>query len=81
MKQSIRDAVTGELTLDYFVRRSAEGWRVASIEWVRESDSANVSAGRSDFFTPSAAVPYGLQVADDLPVKTGPFITGNSSCR
>ncbi|MBV8865123.1 MAG: recombinase family protein [Acidobacteriaceae bacterium] len=65
MKQSIRDMVTGELTLDYFVRRSAEGWKLASIEWVRESDAVKGSAGVSDLLSSPTPVPYGLQVAED----------------
>ena len=65
MKQSIRDVITGELTLDYFVRRSAEGWKVASIEWVRESGDYKASAELPDHLTGFPVVPYGLQVADD----------------
>ncbi len=64
MKQSIRDVVTGELTLDYFVRRSAEGWKVASIEWVREAGPAKPSTGLSNLLTAPASPPYGLQVAE-----------------
>ncbi len=64
MEERIRDLVTGELTLDYFIRRSAEGWKVASVEWVREADArvgqAQVFAGGE-----SLAVPYGSQIAPD----------------
>lgn len=65
MKQSIRDVITGELTLDYFVRRSAEGWKVESIEWVRESGDHKTSAELPDHLTGFPAVPYGLQVAEN----------------
>ncbi len=65
MKQSIRDVVTSELTLEYFVRRSAEGWKVASIEWVRESGDYRTSAEPPDLLTGFTTVPYGLQVAED----------------
>ena len=44
MKQSIRDVVTGELSLEYFAKRFGEGWKVANIEWVRESNEVTASA-------------------------------------
>ena len=62
MAERLRDIVTGELTLDYFVRRAAEGWRLASIEWVRESSSAAASAVPDNLL--DAQVPYGLRVAE-----------------
>ncbi len=65
MKQNIRDVVTGELTLEYFVRRSTEGWKVASIEWVREAGEYKTSAELPDLLTGFPDVPYGLQVAED----------------
>lgn len=62
MAERMRDIVTGELTLDYFVRRASEGWRLASIEWVRET------AGTTETHVPGEAldtkVPYGLKVAE-----------------
>jgi hypothetical protein len=66
MAQRIRDLITGELTLDYFVQRSAAGWKVANIEWVREatSETAEPLPGSEDDRT-TAPVPYGLQVAKD----------------
>ncbi len=66
MPQRIRDLVTGELTLDYFVRRSQEGWKVASVEWVRDapSDTAT-SPAVSDSSANTESAPYGLQIAKD----------------
>ena len=66
MKQHIRDLVTGELTLDYFVRRAAEGWKVASIEWVREEATDQPVASEPAAVltaTGQPPLPYGLQFA------------------
>jgi Recombinase len=65
MEERIRDQVTGELTLDYFARRSAEGWKLASVEWVRQTEATEAPTGvRGVLQTPHpTAVPYGLQVA------------------
>ncbi len=74
MKQSVRDIVTGELTLEYFSRRSAEGWKVASIEWTRESGVTKTGAGLPELLTDPAPVPYGLQVAEGtLHLKENPL--------
>lgn len=65
MEERIRDQVTGELTLDYFVRRSAEGWKLASVEWVRQAEAKETAAGTGRIFqnTQATVVPYGLQLA------------------
>nr|MDQ2712819.1 hypothetical protein [Acidobacteriota bacterium] len=65
MKETIRDLITGELTLDYFVQRAAQGWQVASIEWVREAEE---SVTRTPPWSlcgdqQELALPYGLQVS------------------
>jgi hypothetical protein len=65
MKETIRDVVTGELTLDYFMRRSAEGWKLASVEWTRESETAQAVSALPHVLTGWGDVPYGLQVAQD----------------
>src|SRR5579884_1285288 len=65
MKETIRDVVTGELTLDYFMKRSAEGWKLASVEWTRESEKAQAVSALPHVLTGWADVPYGLQVAQD----------------
>lgn len=64
MQQTIRDTVSGELTLEYFVNRSAEGWKVASIEWVRVAEPSLAPDEVSGLLREAAAVPYGLQVAE-----------------
>ncbi|HZQ55696.1 MAG TPA: recombinase family protein [Bryobacteraceae bacterium] len=65
MKETIRDVVTGELTLDYFMKRSAEGWKLASVEWTRESEKAQPATALPQVLTNWADLPYGLQVARD----------------
>src|SRR5581483_10509961 len=65
MKETIRDVVTGELTLDYFMKRSAEGWKLASVEWTREAEKAQPASALPQVLTGRAELPYGLQVAQD----------------
>ena len=60
--QRIEDLITGDLTINYFGTRVAEGWRVARIEWVRESDM--VSSPALPIMPGARPVPYGLQVAE-----------------
>ncbi len=80
MKQQMRDVVTGEITLDYLVERAAAGWKIASIEWVREGEQ-QVTPGASDehsfLHTPEGtAVPYGLRMAaDGSHLEENPFET------
>lgn len=72
MAERMRDIVTGELTLDYFVRRASEGWRLATIEWVREAPAA-ADRETSDRVL-DAEVPYGLRVAEGIPtLEENPF--------
>ena len=73
MTQRSRDLVAGQLTLDYFMRKAAEGWKLAAIEWVREVEQAEVleapevSAGVED-------LPYGLRLSPDgLQLETNPL--------
>lgn len=76
MKETIRDVVTGELTLDYFMKRSAEGWKLASVEWVRESNKTEPAATLPRVLTDWANLPYGLQVAQDgLHLEENPLET------
>lgn len=64
MQQTVRDIVAGELTLEYFVRRAADGWRVATIEWVRDARPGLAGREVSGLLSDAAGVPYGLQVAE-----------------
>jgi hypothetical protein len=67
MTQRSRDLVGGPLSLDYFMRRAADGWTLAAIEWIRE-----VAAPDSTAEAPSVTkslepeeVPYGLRIGED----------------
>ena len=64
MLQRSRDLVAGPLTLDYLVRKTAEGWKVAAVEWVREAEDTAIHpqpAVSSD----AEEIPYGLRMAED----------------
>lgn len=65
MIQRNRDLISGEVTLDYFMRKMAEGWNLAAVEWVREVQD---QPGKSDEFQvtfQAEDLPYGVQVAPD----------------
>jgi hypothetical protein len=65
MTQRSRDLVAGQLTLDYFMQKAAEGWRLAAVEWVREvPDSVSASKTVQVSVLPED-IPYGLRIADD----------------
>lgn len=61
--QRTRDLISGEITLDYFIRKAAEGWKLAAIEWVRE-DSAQLGVPEP-VHTPADDVPFGLQISSN----------------
>lgn len=64
MIQRSRDLVTEQLTLDYFIRKAAEGWTLAAIEWVREVEkTADVESVKLSWTTEEP--PYGLCVSSD----------------
>lgn len=63
MLQRSRDLVTGPLTLDYLVKRTAEGWQIAAVEWVREvQDAAQPEPSVS---VEGEQIPYGLRLSQD----------------
>ena len=57
-KERIREAFVSPPDPEYLRERQAAGWRMAAIEWVRETDRPGTAAGRED-------LPYGLRVAGD----------------
>jgi Recombinase len=73
MKQSIRDVVTGELSLEYFARRFGEGWKVSSIEWFREIDDTRGAQQSATLLNDQATLPYGLHIAEDGLVHENPL--------
>ncbi len=60
-KERIREAVNGLPTLEHLVERAGAGWKLAAIEWERESAATPISA------TPAVVeeIPFGLRVSDD----------------
>ena len=64
MIQRTRDLVAGQLTLDYFMRKAAEGWTVAAVEWVRELEDA-VPFEHLQVAAPAEDLPYGTRVSGD----------------
>lgn len=76
MTKRIRDLISGQITLDYFMRKAAEGWTLAAVEWIREveDDAAEMpplAAGLT-----IEEVPYGLRIsADGLRLEESPFET------
>jgi len=74
VKQSIRDLITGELSLEYFAKRFGEGWKVASIEWFRESSEAAEALPKvAQILSEQTALPYGLQIAESGIVQENPL--------
>jgi hypothetical protein len=73
MKQSIRDVVTGELSLEYFAKRFGEGWKVASIEWIRESDEVSTPAETTRLLDERSALPYGFRISETGLVQENPL--------
>lgn len=73
MKQSIRDVVTGELSLEYFARRLGEGWKIATIEWFRESAEAKAPSDSANLLNEQTALPYGFQITETGLVRENPL--------
>jgi hypothetical protein len=67
MMQRSRDLVGGPLTLDYFMRRAADGWTLAAIEWAREVDAAETATEAAPVTSglEPEEIPYGLRIGED----------------
>jgi hypothetical protein len=57
-QERLRETISGKLDQDYIREREAGGWRIASVEWVRETSEAPPSTIREE-------VPYGMRVGPD----------------
>jgi hypothetical protein len=62
--QRSRDLVSGQITLDYFMRKAAEGWSLAAVEWVRDVQHGAQPLESFQESTVKAELPYGLQLAE-----------------
>jgi Recombinase len=65
MTQRSRDLIAGELTLDYFMKKAAEGWKLAAVEWVREVPDSVSDRGPMEVSVRPEQIPYGLRIAED----------------
>ncbi len=75
MTQRSRDLVGGPLSLDYFMRRAADGWTLAAIEWVREVEApeAMPDVASPKIHIEPEEIPYGLRISEDgLHVEENP---------
>lgn len=63
MAQRSRDLINGPLTLDYLVQKTAAGWKVSAVEWIREVDEAQRPQVAGVFL--DQEIPYGLRLSED----------------
>jgi Recombinase len=59
------EVVSGLPSLEYLVRRTQEGWKLAGLEWEREAAGAEPGAPASEPREWVEEIPYGLRVSDD----------------
>jgi hypothetical protein len=72
MIQRSRDLITGQLTLEYLAKKTAEGWTIAAVEWVREVPDAAREPLQVAVDTEN--IPYGLRIsADGLHLEPNPL--------
>jgi Recombinase len=57
-REHLREVLTGPLDPAYQRRREAAGWRLAAVEWVRDSGESAEAAAKVE-------APYGLHVSSD----------------
>lgn len=60
MAQHLRDVISAPITLEYFNRRTADGWVMSAVEWERPGEETQVPLSDEQH-----EVPYGLRVAKD----------------
>lgn len=65
MIQRSRDLISGQVTLEYFMQKMAEGWNLTAIEWVRETQDQPGSAESFHVAVDGEELPYGVQLAPD----------------
>ena len=65
MQQRSRELIAGPLTLDYFMQKAAEGWRITAVEWVRDVSDAVSQSPTVQVSTQPEEIPYGLRIAED----------------
>ncbi|MBV8903980.1 MAG: recombinase family protein [Acidobacteriia bacterium] len=73
MKQTIREVITGEVSLEYLAKRLAEGWKIAIIEWSREATETGTSVASPTLLNQKTALPYGFQLTGDGLIEENPL--------
>ncbi|HEX4772696.1 MAG TPA: recombinase family protein [Bryobacteraceae bacterium] len=61
MPQHIRDLISMPLTLEYFNRRTADGWVMQAVEWTKSTEAKEPASSEEG----QQEVPYGMRVAKD----------------
>jgi len=62
--ERLREVIHGKLDLDEMQRKYAAGWRIAALEWERES-SAEPTSFEPDLERRVGELPFGLRIASD----------------
>lgn len=57
--ERVREVLDAPPTAEYWREKAAEGWRPVAVEWERDAEGSETSAGLKE------EVPFGLKVADD----------------
>jgi hypothetical protein len=65
MLERSRDLIAGQLTLDYFMQKAAEGWTLSAVEWVRELPDSESESKPVQVSVRPEEIPYGLRMAED----------------
>lgn len=60
-KERIRESLTALPTLEHILERVDAGWKLAALEWERETEAAPVTEHEGVF----EQIPFGLKVAED----------------
>lgn len=72
MLQRKRDLVNSPVTLDYLAQKTAEGWKMEAVEWVRDIKGA--AAGKPETGLIEEEVPYGSRLSEDgFHLEQNPF--------
>jgi hypothetical protein len=76
MKEAIRDVITGDLSLEYFAKRLAEGWKLTHVEWVRDAAATGTgTAPPPQSLSQATALPYGLRLGENGRLEENPTET------
>jgi hypothetical protein len=69
----MRDVITGDLSFEYLAKRFAEGWKVSSIEWSRDTGDLSDPIEPAHLLSEHTALPYGFRIAENGVVEENPL--------